>query len=739
MYTIDDIKSIIHPIPQQVTAGKGDPLVLSPTAKFCFSAPVAEKGPVKTAGADMKAFLIAKCGEDCFDESGIPVTLELGKAPAGIVCENEAYRLTVNAEGIRITGFGHSGLFYGVLSAKQLLRFDADGCAVPAVEVLDWPHRPFRAYKQECRYGSNMMEKEDWLEMIDDLAGKKINHICVGLYGCWTVQYDGRVAEYLYLPLKSHPEIQSPQTVKYYSPTEGKWFNYETLPPIYRDNFFGQLVTYAKDRGIDIFPSINSLGHNTLFPAQIPEISPKDENGNPTKTGFCTSNPATYEFLFSVYDQIIDDYLIPNGITTFNILMDEVWQQYGANAELKDQYLSPWCQCEACRGKSQADIFIGHAVKVISHLKEKGMKNVFISNDMVVRETKQMGYIGDQFLEAVRKAGIDDVLLFGWWRYTDLEHQLFDTYLCRPNDMKLRSVGQPWNGYYIWTALTNPMRNIQMMAQLDYEAEKGEGIYAYALWDKSYDRTHDGFADYAWNFAAAGTPDDVNARYVARNFAPLYDEALHGYDLIDWMTESRNGARKNDKLPDATILSPRGVITNILSYYPFCYYSSPDQEYPRHFPGEPLSQILPHRRAYTRMFHYLAAMAKEAVSIFRKAAVTPGCNQDAARRMVYECQNIQTLIEDWMAFLKIYDLTQGGDQKKIAPIARARQQARLALMQLCEQTKEHWVCKGATMRNLSVFMQTFADIANYIEHTDAPQLNLLNIKPIMSKENHMIR
>jgi hypothetical protein len=43
------------------------------------------------------------------------------------------------------------------------------------------------------------------------------------------------------------------------------------------------------------------------------------------------------------------------------------------------------------------------------------------------------------------------------------------------------------------------------------------------------------------------------------------------------------------------------------------------------------------------------------------------------------------------------------------------------------------------MRNHSVFMQTFSDIASYIESTDEPKLDLLNIKPIMSKENHMIR
>jgi len=738
MRTIEELKTIIHPIPQKVTALEGNALVLTHSSRFALTFPEAKKGPVKTAGEKISEYLKSKCGEACLDSNGISVKLELGKAPEGIANEAEAYRLTVNGDGIVLTGFGESGLFYGVLTLIQILEFDSFGCAVPAVEILDWPHRPFRAYKEECRYGSNVMEKSDWLEMIDDLASKKINRLCIALYGCWVVQYDGRVAEYLYLPLKNHPEINSPQTVKYYSPTEEKWFDYETLPPIYRDNFFGELVRYAKDRGIDVFPGVNSLGHNTLFPAKIHEISPKDENGNPTMTGFCTSNEETYKFLFGVYDQIIDDYLTPNGITTFNILMDEVWKQYGANSEMPEKYLSPWCECEKCRGKEYADIFIDHAVKVISHLKEKGMKSVIIANDMVVRETKHMGFMGDRFMDAVRKANIDDVLLFAWWRYTDMEHEVYKTYLCKPNDMALRSIGQPWNGYYIWSLLTNPMRNIQLLAQLDYEAERGEGIYAYALWDKSYDRTHDGFADYAWNYAATGTPDDVNRRYVARNFAPMQAEALRAYKLIDWMTEART-EKKDPEKPWETVISNRALLINRLSYYPYCYYRNPDKEYPRHFPGEALATLLTFREDQERALYSIASMAKEAISIFQKASVTAGCNQEAAKRMVYECENILTLAEDWIAFLRIYDLTQGGDQKQIASIARERCEARISLMKLCEQTKEVWVQRGATMRNHSVFMQSFADIANYIENTENPQLDLMNIKPIMSKENHMIR
>ena len=43
------------------------------------------------------------------------------------------------------------------------------------------------------------------------------------------------------------------------------------------------------------------------------------------------------------------------------------------------------------------------------------------------------------------------------------------------------------------------------------------------------------------------------------------------------------------------------------------------------------------------------------------------------------------------------------------------------------------------MRNHSVFMQFFSDIGSYLENTDVPQLDLLDITPIMSRESWMLR
>ena len=68
MLSLDSIRTSIVPIPQKVTAGKGEDLKLTPSSKFCLHAPEAEKGPVKTAGENIRAFLTAKCGADCFAE-----------------------------------------------------------------------------------------------------------------------------------------------------------------------------------------------------------------------------------------------------------------------------------------------------------------------------------------------------------------------------------------------------------------------------------------------------------------------------------------------------------------------------------------------------------------------------------------------------------------------------------------------------------------------------------------------
>jgi len=720
------------PVPQNVTLLETAPLCLNCQSRFSLQALATQKGPAKTATEDMAA-LLESIG--ALDADGIPVILELGTAPTEVKNPAEGYRLQISSEEVRITGFGASGLYYGVGTFRQLCSGTEQEIAIPAVEILDWPDNAFRSYKEECRYGSNVMEKEDWFALVDDIAAKRYNRLGLALYGCWVVQWDGDVAEYLYLPLKDYPQIQTPQKVKYYSPEQGKWVDYITLPPMFRDNFFGEVVAYAKDRGIDVYPGVNSMGHNTLFPRMLPEVAPKDESGNPVPAGFCTASEDTYKLLFSIYDQIIDDYLIPNDIHTFSIMLDEVWDEPGLNAARRDEVLSPWCRCPVCREKTKQQIFIDHIIKVVRHLKEKGMDTVTLAHDMLIKQSYSMGDIGTELRKALDANGLTDNLLVGWWVYSshDEMYNIGDS----QDHLGMRSTYNPWNGYYIWSALTNPLGNVEIMARRNHEAARGEGMHFYAMWDRSYDRVHDCFADYAWNYAGTGSTAAATARHVARHFPTLYQKCLHAYKLIDWISQERYPNMKPEN-PKHVVISRSGMLIKTLTYYSYCYYAK-GKPFPRHYPGEALEKILLFRKAYEGELYAMSSMAKEAITIFRQAADTPGCNREMARRMEYECQNYLCLTQDWLAILQMYDLTQEGNIKAIAPIARERYYARLETMRLMEQVKEKWAREGAAMRDLSVLLQVFKDIADYIESTDDPKLDLLDLTPIMSKESWNIR
>ena len=54
---------------------------------------------------------------------------------------------------------------------------------------------------------------------------------------------------------------------------------------------------------------------------------------------------------------------------------------------------------------------------------------------------------------------------------------------------------------------------------LKHNANYGEGIYLYATWDRRYDRVHDCFADYAWNYLSTGDTDESQLDFL--NIKPI--------------------------------------------------------------------------------------------------------------------------------------------------------------------------------------------------------------------------
>jgi len=728
MKKLDDVMARISPCPQRVKLINKEEVQLYKGSKFDFSALESNSAVVNIAIEKMKTYLETYCGDDCFqtNEQSIKLTMDIGDTIEDIPNVSEGYRIHVAPDAIQITGYGEEGLLYGVLTFCQLWNWNDTGATIPALEIEDWPDKKTRGLLIESRYGTNLMEKEDWIEMLDNMLEKKMNMVYLCLYGCWVVQYDGRPSEFLYFPVEGHPELESPMTVKYYSPHEKRWIEYDQLPPLFRDNFFGELVKYGKERGITVMPLWNSFGHNTLIPVKIPSISAKEEDGTPTLTGFCTANEDTYKFLFSVYDQLIDNYLLPNGVTAIGIGMDEVYEQAALNANDIFKRRSPWCKCEKCRDKTHGQIFVEHIIRLAKYLKEKGMTDIAIYGDMLLDTRKISIGCAGELEKAIKENHLDDVIVVNWWTYFDVPERLYFTDI-KPQ-LGLRSTVMPWTGYYNWSLLTNPLKNIQMLAEMGHK-DHAEGITSYSSWDKSYDRMYDAVAEYSWNYEKTGSTVDVTKNYAKRHFPSRAAECERAFRMIDFITEERISVLDN---PSYNVISNYELMVQKLSYYPYSYVKK-NKEYPRNLPGEGLEFLMENRETCERALYAIVAMANEAREIFEQAGEDEACDKKMAKRYAYECENYLCLAEDWLALMKMHDMTQNGSQKQIAKLALERHAARLHLMAHCEERKEKYLYAALSMRNHSIFLQMFADIANYVEQDENAQLDMMNTKEIMSE------
>ena len=700
------LQNKIFPLPKKVEQ-KEETLTLT-------SAVLRVETEIHTAGAaaELVAKALTEAGVEVKDTAETEITLKLGQAPEEVSFAEQAYSIRVTEDGAEVTGYGAAGLYYAATTFVQLLC----GRELPCVEILDWPDMEFRCHKVECRFGTNLMEKGDWMELIDRLAMEKISHIQINVYGCWCVQYDGKVSEYFYVPIEGHDELRTPVYNKYYDAARGVWVEEEKLPPMYRQDFFGELVAYGKERGVKVYAGFNSYGHNTLIPRTNPHISAKEENGDPTLFGYCTANPETYDLLFGIYDQIIDRYLKPHGSDHFCIMLDEVWAEIALNEKDIFKKRSPWCKCPQCRDKAEGELFVNHALRCIKHLKEKGMKRIIIDCDMLIDHGPNgVGILTDLLVNGLKREGLTEDVLVCWWTYADLWEKLM-FHSTKP-ELGLHRFTSPWNGYYGWCCQTNPMRGIYMMAKMAAD-ENCDGMASYTGWDRCHDRNDRAIAEFTWSWKQSGSIQDMTDRYVLQHFPTHTEAARHAFQLFDFITEERIDQPEGN----SSCLANYFMLRDRLSYY-FYSYVEEGKPYPRVFPGEALEKVCARREDHVRAMLQISSMAKEARSIWESIAADPACDQNMAAYFAYESDNYMVLVDDYLAMLRMMELAEAGEYELVRAMVVERREIRKNLMVRMQQVKDDYL-HPFQLRNHSIFMQFFADLADYIEKTPAEEIKL---------------
>lgn len=720
----------IVPVPYQSKLLPGEPVLLGkPGVNLCrVMEALDERDPLLLSAKQLlndrfTALINALPGEN----GNVVISLAIGEAPEGLANPEQGYSIKAAGNSICITGFGAAGLYYGVVTLCQMLAVENNVLELPALEILDRPDLRTRGHMVECRYGSNLMTLEDWKKVIDDMAAVKMNQVVPAVYGCWNVQYDNRVSEYLYVPIKKYPQLKTPVVKRYYSAAQKRWVDEECLPPMFEEDFFGDLIAYGKTKGVEVLPLVNSYGHNTLIPAAFPEISAKDENGQPQLTGFCTRNEKTYDVLFTVYDEIIDRYLKPNGIESFHIGLDEVRGGTAQNAGDIFKYRTDFCQCPMCKNATKAELYLDHAIRLIKHLKSKGMKNIYIYHDMMRKKPKNPDHainseegLVEIFDRMLLEEGLKDNVVIDWWTYADVPERL--NYQSTEPQYGLRRTVKPMNGYYHWSIIGHTLRNVNLLATIAHN-EGCEGMQSYSAWDESFDRTNMTQANYAWNFTGTGSVAQATDKYIRTKFSSQFAKAKRAFALFDWITEEHKSALGEG---DDPIVSNYDFMLNTLSYYIYSYVR-PGLTYPRNFPGEAMQKLLDKRRTYERALYSIASMAYEAEACWKEIAQDPAVDQRMARRFAYDAAVYRCLTEDYIVLLQMHDLADSGlnccNIKATQKLAAERKNARLELMARLEENKETYLIPSH-QRNHTIFMQFFADLEGYLAETDPEEVAL---------------
>ena len=566
------------------------------------------------------------------------------------------------------------------------------------------------------------MELDDWKNLIDEMASMKLNQLVVGLYGCWRILSPSKArGENIFIDIPDFPKLRTDKKKFYYSPKRAAYVNEATRIPMAEKDFLGEVIAYGKRRGIEVFPLWNSYGHNSLLPRMYPEVAPI-VNGEKSKIGLCVSSPKTYEVLFKIYDYIIDKYLKPNGIESFHLGLDEVRSENSHDPDNMLKVFSPFCECPECSKLTNQEKSINHTVKLVSYLKERGIKNIYMYNDLPSR----IFCDPKAFCDAFREKGLLDSVVIDWWSYTDIpENALVKTTY---PELKMRSTLKHWNGYY-HTFPKVATKNIIYMTKMAIE-ESAEGVQSYASTDSTLDINNVAIAEYSWNFNGAGSVEDYINRYAFLNFSHQLKAAENAFSLYRTLTEER----KERIIEIDTSVSPN--ILNTVNYGAFGAIKPPSPKHPRCYPGEALIRMLDKRDSYESKLTETEELANKTYLAMLKLTDVRD-NVAAAREYATAARLYRDLAGDMLAILKMHDIIESGDKNarvKIMKLAEKRKLNRLEAMAIQEEISKEFLV-SVRLKNQSVYFQLFADIEAYAKSVSSKnfKLNLFDTDSITSK------
>ncbi|MCS6862032.1 MAG: family 20 glycosylhydrolase [Abditibacteriales bacterium] len=278
----------------------------------------------------------------------------------------EGYRLNVSEKRVTLMGADERGTLYGVQTLRQVLQTVSGKLVLPGVRIEDYPDQRIRAWHLIApRRGDG----EKFKRLVEVFALLKYNTLMIEVDG-W-LQYE------------RHPKVAAPDAM---SKAEMK-----------------SLVEYAKQRGFEVIPQVQTFGH---FDYVLRQEAYRHLAENPNavhrreapRPAYCPSHPDTYKLVFDLFEEVIEVF----QPRSFHIGHDEI-TEYGRG----DLAL-----CERCQGTPPHELFANEVIKLHGWLKERGLTTLMWGDQLLAEHNG-----GPPFNTALATPLLPKDIIICDWRY----------------------------------------------------------------------------------------------------------------------------------------------------------------------------------------------------------------------------------------------------------------------------------------------------------------------------------
>jgi len=242
--------------------------------------------------------------------------------------ENEQYHILVDESNIHLAARTNRGAFYGLQTLKQLIKQKGSHYYIDSVFIDDRPRFSYRGFMLDV--ARHFFPKEDIFRLIDIISFHKLNVLHLHL----TDDQGWRIESEKYPHLT---EIGSIRNTTY--SRKNKKINFPHYG-YYTKNDLKDIVSYAKERHIEVIPEIDMPGHMNALIAAYPDTSclkskiSVRENFGISDITLCPGNNEVYKMLTDIILETFDIFESPY----FHIGGDEVPKKH-------------WKKCPLCQHK----------------------------------------------------------------------------------------------------------------------------------------------------------------------------------------------------------------------------------------------------------------------------------------------------------------------------------------------------------------------------------------------------